>query len=40
MPLTIGQKIRGRLVPIAIFCIAIALILFLSTNWTTWAGEG
>src|SRR5882724_568704 len=40
MPLTIGQKIRGRLVAIAILCIAIALVLFLSTNWTTWAGEG
>src|SRR5258708_353617 len=40
MPLTIGQKIRGRLVAIAILCIAIALIFFLSTNWTTWAGEG
>ncbi len=40
MPLTIGQKIRSRLVAIAILCMAIALIFFLSTNWTTWAGEG
>src|SRR5512133_3739028 len=40
MPLTIGQKIRGRLVAITILCIAIAVIFFLSTNWTTWAGEG
>src|SRR5258705_1558441 len=39
MPLTTGQKIRGRLVTIAILCIAIALIVFLSSNWTTWAGE-
>jgi membrane fusion protein (multidrug efflux system) len=37
---TIGQKLRGRLVGITVFCIAIALILFLSFNWTTWAGEG
>jgi membrane fusion protein (multidrug efflux system) len=40
MPFTIGQKIRGRLVAVTILCIAIALIFFLSTNWTTWAGEG
>ena len=40
MPFTIGQKIRGRLVAITILCIAVALIFFLSTNWTTWAGEG
>src|SRR5215831_6783165 len=39
MPLTIGQKIRSRLVAIAILCMAIALVFFLSTHWTTWAGE-
>src|SRR5580765_6655264 len=40
MAITVGQKIRGRLVAIAILSIAVALILFLSSNWTTWAGEG
>ena len=40
MPFTIGQKIRGRLVTITILCIAVALIFFLSSNWTIWAGEG
>src|SRR6266567_823361 len=40
MTLTIGQKIRGRLVAIAILCIAIALIFVLSSNWTTWASAG
>src|SRR5215472_7724623 len=37
---TVVQKIRGRLVSITILCIAVALIFFLSSNWTTWAGEG
>jgi len=40
MPSTIAQKIRGRLVTIVILCLAVALIFFLSSNWTTWAGEG
>src|SRR5215510_11354677 len=40
MPFSIGQKIRGRLVTITILCLAVALIFFLSSNWTTWAGEG
>src|SRR5262249_22199502 len=40
MPSTILQKIRGRLVAIVILCLAVGLIFFLSTNWTTWAGEG
>jgi membrane fusion protein, multidrug efflux system len=40
MSSTIGQKIRSRLVAIAILCIAFGLIFFLSSNWTTWAGEG
>src|SRR5262249_6896020 len=40
MPLTIGQKIRSRLVANAILCMAIALVFFLSSHWTTWAGEG
>src|SRR5689334_24851053 len=39
MPLSIGQKTRGRLVAITILCIAIALIFFLSSNWTTWASQ-
>jgi membrane fusion protein, multidrug efflux system len=33
------QKIRGRLVTIVILCLAIGLVFFLSSNWTTWAGE-
>ena len=37
---TIGQNLRGRLVAIVTLCIAIALVLFLSSSWTTWAGEG
>jgi membrane fusion protein (multidrug efflux system) len=40
MPLTTGQKIRGRLVAVTIFCLAAGLIFLLSSNWTTWAGEG
>src|SRR5215469_9932006 len=40
MALKIGQKVRGRLVAVSILSIAIALILFLSFDWTTWAGEG
>src|SRR5262252_7266618 len=40
MPPTTGQKIRGRLVTVTILCIAVALIIFLSSNWTTWAGQG
>src|SRR5262245_34057062 len=39
MSLKIGQKVRGRLVAILILFIAIALIVFLSSSWTTWAGE-
>jgi membrane fusion protein (multidrug efflux system) len=31
---------RGQLVTVAVLCIAAGLIIFLSTNWTTWAGEG
>src|SRR5262245_44620588 len=37
---TIARKIRGRLIAITILCMALALIFFLSSNWTTWAGEG
>jgi membrane fusion protein (multidrug efflux system) len=37
---TFAQKLRGRLVTIVILCIAAGLIFFLSSNWTTWAGEG
>jgi membrane fusion protein (multidrug efflux system) len=40
MPSTVAQKLRGRLVAITILCIAAALVFFLTTNWTTWAGEG
>src|SRR6185503_12374674 len=40
MSLKIGQKVRGRLVAVSILCVAVALICFLSFNWTTWAGEG
>jgi membrane fusion protein (multidrug efflux system) len=37
---TIAQKIRGRLVAIVVLGLAIGLVFFLSSNWTTWAGEG
>src|ERR1043166_4801972 len=40
MCIQIGQKIRSRVVAVSILCIAVALIFFLSSNWTTWAGEG
>src|SRR5215467_10341499 len=40
MPLTSGQKLRGTLVAVSIFCLAAGLIFLLSSNWTTWAGEG
>src|SRR5262245_53420266 len=37
---SVAQKIRGRLVAVAILCLALGLIFLLSSNWTTWAGEG
>src|SRR5215831_16954887 len=37
---TIARKIRGRLVSIVILGLAVALVFFLSSNWTTWAGDG
>jgi membrane fusion protein, multidrug efflux system len=40
MAANIVQKIRGRLVAIVILLMATGLIFFLSSNWTTWAGEG
>src|SRR5262249_49275995 len=40
VPSTIGQKIRSRLVAIVILCMAIGLVFFISSGWTTWAGEG
>ncbi len=40
MPATLAQKFRGRIVAVATLGIAIGLIFFLSSNWTTWAGEG
>ena len=40
MASTTGAKIRGRLVAVTIFCFAVGLIFLLSSNWTTWAGEG
>src|SRR6266508_3397907 len=39
-PSTFAQKLRGWLVTITILCIAVGLVFFLSSNWTTWAGEG
>ena len=39
MPSGVVQKLRGKLAGITILCIAVALIFFLSANWTTWAGE-
>jgi hypothetical protein len=32
---TIAQEIRGRLVAIVVLGMAIGLVLFLSSNWTT-----
>src|ERR1051326_6938393 len=40
MAITTGAKIRGRLVAATIFCFAAGIIFLLSSNWTTWAGEG
>jgi multidrug resistance efflux pump len=40
MSLKIGQRVRGRLAALSVLSIAIAPILFLSCNWTTWTGEG
>ncbi len=40
METTFAQKLRGRLAAIVTLGIAIGLIFFLSSNWTTWAGEG
>ena len=40
MPSTFGQKLRGRFVAIVILCMAVGLVFLLSSNWTTWAGEG
>src|SRR6266702_4065406 len=37
---TVTQILKGRLVAIVILCMAIGLIFFLSSNWTTWASEG
>ena len=39
MPSTLAQKVRGRLVAIVVLCLAIGLVFFLSSNWTTRAGE-
>lgn len=39
MPSTFTQRFRGRLVAVAILCIAAALIFVLSSQWTTWASE-
>jgi hypothetical protein len=36
---TIAQKIRGRLVAIVVLGVAMGLVFFLSSNWTTWAGR-
>jgi len=40
MPPGVVQKIRGRLVTVTILFIAAALVFFLASNWTTWAGDG
>jgi membrane fusion protein (multidrug efflux system) len=40
MPPSVGQKVRGWLVAVVILCIAVGLVFFLSSNWTTWASEG
>jgi membrane fusion protein, multidrug efflux system len=40
MRATLVQKFRGLLVTIVILCIAMGLIFFLSSKWTTWASEG
>src|SRR5205085_8001234 len=37
---TIAKKLRGWIVAVAILCMALALIFFLSDKWTTWASEG
>jgi membrane fusion protein (multidrug efflux system) len=39
MPATITQKLRGSIVPFVILSMALVLILFLSTNWTTRASQ-
>ena len=39
MPFGFAQRIRGRLVAIVVLCLAIGLVVLLSSNWTTWAGE-
>jgi membrane fusion protein (multidrug efflux system) len=40
MPASPAEKFRGRLVAVGTLCIALGLIFFLSSRWTTWAGEG
>src|SRR5215813_13436653 len=40
MAISITQKLRGWLVSATILCMAVALIFFLASNWTTWAGQG
>lgn len=37
---TTAKKLRGWLVTTIILCMAIALVFFLSTNWSAWASEG
>jgi membrane fusion protein (multidrug efflux system) len=37
---TVAPKRRGRLVAIVILCLAIGLVVLLTSNWTTWAGDG
>ena len=37
---TTAKKLTSWIVAVAILLIAVALIFFLSTNWTAWAGEG
>src|SRR5579863_9721499 len=40
MPASPAEKFRGRLVAVGTLCIALGLIFFLSSRWTTWAGGG
>ena len=37
---TMAKRLKGSLVAVAILGIAIALIFFLSYNWTAWASNG
>src|SRR6202162_6269185 len=40
MASTLSTRVRGWIVSIAILGIALALIFFISSNWTSWASSG